>query len=99
MLVERWRSLLRSNNKTKNSSGTYPVSFAHPDLSEDTVYYPSWKRGLCCLVSSLRKKLGVASIISESLSLVPNKSFVARLIETMIVNRLEDPCSKLKLLE
>jgi transposase len=33
------------------------------------------------------------------LSLVPNKSFVARLIETMVVNRLEDPCSKLKLLE
>lgn len=95
--VERWRALLK-NDKMRNS--VHPsTSVAPPDISEDTVCCRSWRHGVCVLVSSLWKKLGFASVISESLSLVPNKSFVARLIETMVVNRLEDPRSKLGLLE
>lgn len=90
--VERWRSLIRSNPRI--NPVPQPVN-----LSEDTVCYRSWRHGVCCLTSSLWVKLGFSSILSESLSHVPNKSFVAKLIEAMVVNRLEDPCSKLGLLE
>jgi hypothetical protein len=89
--VKRWRFILSGD------SHSVPSEFI--DLQEDTECYHSWRHGVSCLVSSLWEKLGFSSIISESLSRVPNKSFVAKIIEAMVVNRLEDPCSKLGLLE
>ena len=89
--AKRWRFILSGD------SHSVPSEFI--DLQADTVCYHSWRHGVSCLVSSLWEKLGFSSIISESLSRVPNKSFVAKLIQAMVVNRLEDPHSKLGLLE
>jgi transposase len=95
--VERWRSLIKNSGRVSNSNRAYVLDPVN--LPEDTICYRSWRHGVCCLVSSLWEEFGFQKIISESLSHVPNKSFVANLVEAMVVNRLEDPCSKLRLLE
>lgn len=89
--AKRWRFILSGDSRG--------VLGEFIDLQADTVCFNSWNHGISCLVSVLWEKLGFSSIISESLSHVPNKSFVAKFIEAMIVNRLEDPRSKLGLVE
>ena len=61
--------------------------------------FRSFRHGVPALVHSLYSSLGFRSIVYGALSKVHNRSLVSKLIEVMIVNRLDDPCSKLGLLE
>ncbi|MCL5068649.1 MAG: IS1634 family transposase, partial [Thaumarchaeota archaeon] len=66
---------------------------------ENMACYKSWNHGIPALAASLFKQLGIDTILLHSLSKVSNKSYVSKLIESMVINRLDDPCSKLKLLD
>ena len=48
---------------------------------------------------ALWRRLGLPTLVLESLSGTPNKARTAQLIETMVLNRLCDPTSKLGILE
>jgi len=61
--------------------------------------FKSFRHGVPALAHSLYSSLGFRSIIYGTLSRVRNRSLFSKLIEVMIVNRLDDPCSKLRLLD
>jgi transposase len=61
--------------------------------------FRSFRHGVPALVHALYSNLGFRAIVYGALSKVRNRSLVSKLIEVMIVNRLDDPCSKLGLLE
>lgn len=86
----RWRLILSA------PAHEVPKHFLNLD---SIVCYRTWKHGVPALASAIWENFGFSSIVSESLSRISNKGFVARLIGAMVVNRLDDPCSKLKLLD
>jgi transposase len=59
----------------------------------------SWQYGRVALGHFLWRELGVHHAVLEALNGVPGKARVARLIELMVLNRLDDPTSKLGLLD
>ncbi len=59
----------------------------------------SWQYGREALAHFLWRKLGLHTIVVESLSNLPGKARQARWIETMVVNRLAEPTSKYGLLD
>ena len=59
----------------------------------------SWQYGRVALGHFLWRKLGLHEVIIEALGGVPRKARWAQLIETMVLNRLDDPTSKYGLLE
>jgi transposase len=59
----------------------------------------SWDYGRVALGHFLWRQLGLHQILLESLDGVPRKGRIAQLLETMVLNRLDDPTSKYGLLE
>jgi transposase len=59
----------------------------------------SWQYGRVALGHFLWRDLGVHHALLEALAGVPSKARVARLIELMVLNRIDDPTSKLGLLD
>ncbi|MGI0130412.1 MAG: IS1634 family transposase, partial [Thermoplasmata archaeon] len=59
----------------------------------------SWQYGRVALGHFLWRDLGVHHAVLEALNGVPGKARVARLVELMVLNRLDDPTSKLGLLD
>ena len=59
----------------------------------------SWQYGRVALGHFLWRDLGLHHAVLEALNGVPNKARVGRLIELMVLNRLDDPTSKLGLLD
>lgn len=59
----------------------------------------SWQYGRVALGHFLWRDLGIHHAMLEALAGVPAKARVARLIELMVLNRLDDPTSKLGLLD
>ncbi len=88
--AEWWRTILSS------PVHDVPKSFVNLD---SFVCNKSLSHGIPVLADATYSNLGLKTIISESLSRIHNRSLVSRLTEVMIVNRLDDPCSKLALLE
>ncbi|MGI0131966.1 MAG: IS1634 family transposase [Thermoplasmata archaeon] len=59
----------------------------------------SWSYGRVALGHFLWRQLGVHQAVLEALDGTPRKGRIARLIETMVLNRLDDPTSKLGVIE
>ena len=59
----------------------------------------SWHYGRVALGHFLWRQLGLHQVVLETLSGVPRKAAIARLLEAMVLNRLDDPTSKYGLLE
>ena len=59
----------------------------------------SWQYGRVALGHFLWRNLGIHHAVLEALNGVPNKARVGRLIELMVLNRLDDPTTKLGLLD
>ncbi len=59
----------------------------------------SWQYGRAAIGHFLWRNLGVHHAVLEALNGVPGKARVARLIELMVLNRMDDPTSKLGLLD
>ncbi len=55
--------------------------------------------GVPATVHALLERLGLRPILLESFARVEDKLFWAKLVETMIANRLDDPRSKLAIAE
>lgn len=82
---------------------TNPLTFrpsdpAVPGLPQVRVLH-SWQYGRVALGHFLWRDLGVHHAVMEALAGVPAKARVARLIELMVLNRMDDPTSKLGLLD
>ena len=59
----------------------------------------TWQYGRVALAHFLWRRLGLHEVVIEALGGVPRKARVAQLVETMVLNRLDDPTSKYGLLE
>lgn len=59
----------------------------------------SWQYGRVALGHRLWRALGIHHAVLEALAGVPAKARVARLVELMVLNRLDDPTSKFGLLD
>ena len=59
----------------------------------------SWSYGQVALSHFLWRQLGVHQAVLEALDGTPRKGRIAQLVETMVLNRLDDPTSKYGLLE
>jgi transposase len=59
----------------------------------------TWQYGRVALGHALWRKLGLHEVVVEVLNGVPHKARCAQLIETMVLNRLDDPTSKYGLIE
>ena len=59
----------------------------------------SWSYGRVALGHMLWRKLGLHQLVIETLDRVPRKGQVAALLETIVLNRLDDPTSKYGLLD
>ena len=59
----------------------------------------SWSYGRVALGHLLWRKLGFHQLVIETLDRVPRKGQVAALLETIVLNRLDDPTSKYGLLD
>ena len=68
------------------------------DTSDITTLH-SYRHGTVALAHAMWKRLGMDSAVYDALSHVKGRSLGAKLIETMVVNRIDDPCSKLAMLE
>jgi transposase len=88
--IEYWKAVL-----------TYPTFGAKILTDSYTFFYDkrSRRHGIPALFHAIWKSLGIDKILYNSLSRVSSRSQVARLVEIMVINRFEDPCSKLKLLD
>ncbi len=71
-----------------------------PPLDSYNPYnFQSLRHGIVALGHALWNQLGFNRIITSALSKVPTKLRLSKLCEIMVINRLEEPCSKLFLLE
>lgn len=61
--------------------------------------FRSFRHGVPALAHSLYSNLGFGAMVYGALSRVRNRSLVSKLIEVMVLNRIDDPCSKLRLLD
>lgn len=68
------------------------------DTSDMTTLH-SYRHGTVALAHAMWKRLGMDSAVYDALSHVKGRALSAKLIETMVVNRIDDPCSKLAMLE
>lgn len=89
--VEYWKRLLEEPIVKPSQSSSIDIKDFHN--------YLSLRHGIIAFGHGLWKKLGLDRILRESLSHTPNKSRSVKLCEIMVLNRLEQPCSKLHLLE
>jgi transposase len=88
--IEYWNAVL-----------TYPTFGAKILTDSYTFFYDkrSRRHGIPAVFHAVWKSLGLDRILYNSLSRVSSRSQVASLVEIMVINRFEDPCSKLKLLD
>ena len=87
--ADRWNMLLR----------TKPHEIIQYVFTPDIRCLNSYRHGTVSLAHAMWKRLGLDSIVYDALSHVKHRATDAKLIETMVINRIDDPCSKLAMLE
>jgi transposase len=87
--AEKWNLLLRSP----------PHDIVKYVYINDIITLNSYSHGTVAAVHAIWKRLGIDSIIYSELSHTKGRSMIAKLIETMVINRIDDPCSKLGMVE
>jgi transposase len=60
---------------------------------------PSFRHGIVALGHAAFGRIGLRSALNDALGRAPEKGFRLQLLEAMVLNRLEDPSSKLRLAE
>lgn len=88
--VEYWKGVLQ-----------YPT-FALKIITDSYTFFydkSSLRHGIVAFGDAVWKSLGIDRAVYDSLSRVSSRSMVAKLTEIMVLNRFDDPCSKLALLE
>ena len=88
--ANKWNLLLRTE--------PHDVSRWILDTSVITTLH-SYRHGTVALAHAMWKRLGMDAVVYDALSHVKGRSVSSKLIETMVVNRIDDPCSKLAMLD
>ena len=60
---------------------------------------PSFRHGIVALGHAAFGRIGLRSALNDAFGRAPEKGFRLKLVEAMVLNRLEDPSSKLRLAE
>ena len=73
-----------------------PTDFTKLEFEDNL---PGFRHGIVALGHAIWRQLGFPTLLSEAFAGVKDKGFYSRLTEVMVLNRLEDPASKLRIAE
>ena len=80
--------------------GRVPSLAASPrDALEFEENLPSFRHGIVALGHAAFGRIGLRNALNDAFGRAPEKGFRLKLVEAMVLNRLEDPSSKLRLAE
>ncbi len=91
--VEQYRRFLALLDQGPDAVATATAEFQKAKPFEQR------RHGVAATVRALFEQLGLRRILLDSFAGIENKLFRAKLVETMVANRLDDPRSKLSIVE
>ncbi|MHB8352386.1 MAG: IS1634 family transposase [Thermoplasmata archaeon] len=91
--VRAWVEGLKANPW---ASPPQPTDLAKLEFEENL---PGFRHGIVALGHAAFGRIGLRSALSDALGRSPEKGFRLKLLEALVLNRLEDPSSKLRLAE